>query len=563
MYLKKDYYLSEYRKELNSDKEVVEFIKNAFPGVEEIEIQGSVSLYLFSFFGYALYPFSVNVLTSNLGPYFGSVQLRNRLSRHVTHDLMRTYSFTRGKCDMDCRSAYYVPSKRHSEISATLPAFLKSSLKLRRCGGKVPGHDYGVGISILQYMLLGKPFEVIKEVTYAGTEMKSRGSLCVDAQIRFYDGDYNIYLEQDMGTESHRELVNKIYLYNKHGLTRGRSYVVFSSHEIEKYLSCVTFSKPKMELLYDALMKEEAHSLGQYEELYLEDAEAEIKDLFTRLAVRVNYYYAFEKGDESKRIDAKNIDENTTIIRNVAGSDFTVEELRRYIDELADGNNPYRQRLYNIRQMLKASYKFKGMCNLLCNSIHEGYFKALEVEAVINHGLSCLVYPSVLLSRSYDYMEYRMRDVVEGVIEKYYPGIKDFVYSYNSPYIDIEGHPHCLLHNCYATDNGSYLCVEHIGYDVGAFCRFYYMYLNYEHLEVPLHLVALVENEEEILNFARMSGFYTTCTSIKNEAFFLSFLNLNDRERHLCTVHKSEKYGYRVMHLSTPDEIEAIARQMR
>lgn len=561
MYLKTDYYLSEYRKDYKSDKEVVEFIKKAFPGVHEIEIQGSHTLYVYSFFSYALYPFGLNALASNLGSFIGSSLQRGKVSRYVAKDLLRNYAFIKGKCDMDSRNAYYLPPSRCDEISSTLPSCLKSSLKLRRCGGKVPGHDYGVGISILQLMLLGKPFDVIKEVNYAATERKSRGSLCVDAQIHFYGTDYEVFMEQDMGTESYFELVSKLYLYKKHGLTRGRNCVLFSSHELMPYSSCVTFNKKEMEKLYQALREEEARSLREYEELYLEDASEDVRRLFTKFAVRVNYYIALTERNE--RVDAKDIDDNCKVIRNTRDMDFTIEELRRYIDELTEGTNPYRQRIYNIEQLKRSLHKFRGMSKYICDLIHDGMFDPKEVMAVLNDGLSCLVYPSVLLSRSYDYMEYRMRDMIENVLEKYYGDLSGAEYTSLSPFIEMDGDiPHCILHNCYRMENGSLLCVEHIGYDVGALCRFYYLYLYCEHINVPLHLVGLVENNDEMLYLSELSGFHTSSTVVGNEPFFLSFLNLRDPKRHLCTVHKTEKHGYRVMHLSTPAEIEELKKQM-
>lgn len=562
MYLEKDYYLSEYRRNLKNDREVVSFIKESFPEVEEIEVHGSLSLYVFSFFGYVLYPFSLKILSANLGPFFGKHQIKVRVSRYVSNKLLDIYTFA--VKDMDCRGAYYLPLRRHDEMSATLPAFLKSSIKLRRCSGKVPGHDYGVSLSILQYMLLGRPFEVLREVNYAATQRKSRGSLCVDAQIHFWGSDYTIYLEQDMGTESHFELVKKLYLYKRHELTRGRSYVVFSSHLISNYSRCVTFSPKEMGKLYEALLKEDVASLRQYEELYLEDASEEIKDLFVRFAVRVGYYYATRNEGSSERVDAEKITADCVIVRNTRGDDFTIHEMERYLEELADGTNPYRQRMYNIAQMRDTIRKFRGMCEHMCYLIHKGYFDTLEVQTVINDGLGCLVYPSVLLSRSYDYMEYRIRGLVESVVAKYYPEILSADYSPLSPFIEFEnGKPHCLLHNCYTTAGGSYLCVEHIGYDMGAFCRFYYLYLYCEMLKVPIHLVGLVESEDEMLFFSRISGFHTCHTFIKNDSFFLSFLNLRDLKRHLCTIHKTEKHGYRVVHLSTPDELDALKKMIR
>ncbi len=560
MYIEKDYFLSEYRKNFKTDKEVVDFIKKCFPDVEEKEIQGSYASYLYSFFGYVLYPFGVNAVASNIG-YFGTFQRRNKISRHVSSGLLDKYSFK--DSDMDCRNAYFVPKGRQDEISATLPFCLKNSLVLRRCNGKVPGHDYGLGLSILQFMMLGKPFEVLKEVNYASGIMKSRGSLCVDAQIHMTGGGYEIFIEQDMGTEDMETLAGKIFLYGKHEITGHRNCILFSSHKIMPYPICPTFRIKDMEKLYAVLKEEDVGSLQEYESLYLSDASEEIKSLFVKLGVRVGYYVAFKNRG---RVDASKVDDNCVIERSRNGMNFTMEELRRYIDELMDGTNPYRQIAYNIRQQGDCCKKYQKLCSYISKRIHDGHFELKEVQTLLVDGLRCLMMPTVLLSRSYSYLEYdnSLRGLVENSLERYYPGIKEAEYRYTSPIIEIKrGMPFCVLNNCYRMPDGRYICVEHIGYDVGAFIRFYYLYLYCEDIGLPLHLVALVENEDEILFFSGRSEFYTSFTTVKDDNYFMSFMNLCDPSHKLNTVHYTENHGYRVVGLSTRKEIESIRNQIK
>lgn len=70
--------------------------------------------------------------------------------------------------------------------------------------------------------------------------------------------------------------------------------------------------------------------------------------------------------------------------------------------------------------------------------------------------------------------------------------------------------------------------MEHIGYDVGAFFRFYYLHRYSEFLPEPVHLVGICENPGEALFFAKLSGYYRISTKLEPDSFFLSFLLAGD-----------------------------------
>ena len=555
MYLEKDYFLNEYRKDLKSDAEIREFILTAFPDTILEEIQGSCFRDVLSFFGFVCYPFCISELTTVLGSFLGSRNGKKRIERYIANKVLSAYSFKRR--EMGCLKSYYISPSHEGFVESKLSPFLRGSLTYRRCGGVSPMHDYGIGMSILQFMLIGKPLYFDKEVVYSMSYKKSKGSLCVDAVIGFGGDDFKIFLEQDMGTEKPYDLVSKLYLYYRGDLSRDKGCVLFSSHNPMNYSNCISFMRSKLEPLYDFMVECKIGSFYMFYELYREICDKVLLEVFYAVAVRVGFLLAYE-GDSKKRLDASEITDNTRFVLNEKMDSFTIEDFRRYIDELFSGNNPYCQRMFNREQMKGATFKFRGMCEILCSYIMRGAYEAGEVMALLSHGFSCLVYPTVLLSRSYEYMKFAKRDEIMETLRLHYPGIDENTYAHKSPYVNVEGLIACMLRNCYTLPNGTLLCVEHIGYDVGAFIRFFYLYKNRDYLEKPIHLIGLVENEDQMIYFAKMAGMVGSPTSIKTDTFSLLFYMYNQPDmKRLIGVNK-ETDSYSVKYLLNAREYDIV-----
>ena len=88
--------------------------------------------------------------------------------------------------------------------------------------------------------------------------------------------------------------------------------------------------------------------------------------------------------------------------------------------------------------------------------------------------------------------------------------------------------PDIRLRNCFTLPDGKIICVEHIGKDVGAFTRFYYLNLLKDDIKTPVHLIGLVENDGDINYFSNMTGYRVSMPRISSKDFFIAFMPYNE-----------------------------------
>lgn len=102
-------------------------------------------------------------------------------------------------------------------------------------------HPYCAGFNLFQMLLLGEPFEWEREVPYGSAyEFKQNRSdfLQVDARCLVYPKNAKkgrtIFLEQDMGTETNKTLLEKLEKYDNFALMRDpKNMIVFSYYQKE------------------------------------------------------------------------------------------------------------------------------------------------------------------------------------------------------------------------------------------------------------------------------------------------------------------------------------------
>jgi len=161
VYLENDFYLSEYRKDLKSDKEVYAFLKKCFPNLNFLPVKGSYLSAELCLLTYLLYCYSTSELSGMLGNFFSQGSVRTRIAELIKKEDASIDDLKMPRRDMGAIKAYCLTKSGYASYLGSIPDELKPSggqLMVRRSKGMVPLHDYGVGISLLSFMLLGIPF---------------------------------------------------------------------------------------------------------------------------------------------------------------------------------------------------------------------------------------------------------------------------------------------------------------------------------------------------------------------------------------------------------------------
>lgn len=556
MYLEHDYYLNENKPVIKDDKDAYHFLKQAFPEMSIEPNQGSYRtavLCLFIYIGYCASPVE---LAAMFGAYFTSAAVRTRLAEMYAgrHGMLAALSWVNN--DMCARRAYHITKQGYvSYLSAILDSIkpMRGEIKIRRSGGLVPVHDYGVGLSLYSFLLAGRPFYYEKEETYSfRSTLKQKGSICVDCTIYPRGASkYRIYLEQDMGTETTATLINKIGTYKHLGLADNASCILFSSHSIMPFSSCITFSAAVIEKIITDMESRGAEGLYAYYSDYGNELDEKELEAVKKLLVRTGVCSALsDKGtaQEPEQVTADSCLTRTRIYtyayKMETGSrlcdDFTLEDLKRYLMELKAGCNTYRLRLYNANQYHIAKTKFRNMCTVLSNYVTLGKYTREDVLCLLG-GYACYMLPSMLLSNSIsllDPFDNAFIDSCRRAVTAYYPGIDKLSCTELSKTFYFDDYTFVTFRNACVLENGRTVCFEHIGKDVGAFLRCFYICLIASvRPELDLHIVAICDNDADMLFFCELSGYCMKYARFpEKKGFFLSFLTEEELQDSYCLL---------------------------
>ncbi len=538
-------YLCNNRKAFETDKEVYDFIRLSFPELNVDSVKGSYLSFLLTFFAYVCYPFTMSELSSVLGEYLGSSRAYVRVSEMLRKGYLKEYSFDSNQ-DMNSRKAYYLSSGKQEELVSMLPTYMRESQnKYRRTNGRVPLHDYGCGISLLQIMLLERPFSYHKEISCNASLglRKEKGVLCIDAVIRMRDNSDEVYyIEQDTGTEGVGILVGKLYGYEKNGLNRGAGALIFSSHIASSYPKCPSFHIASLNAIVDGMEEEEIEDLYEYYECIKDIADEKIILCLKALMLRTG---AGEVCPVDRGAGAPVPSEQilkSAVIRRGRAPFYGIDELRSYIRGLSDGSNEYRMMEYNRLQFKKARARYFSMCNMLCSYIRRNAFEKGEIKFILS-GFPCIFYPTVLLSNSFDYLLYKDRPVIEDVLSRYFKDVKDASFYPRGYRVDVAEEVSACMSNVYELSNGTIICVEHIGINVSAFVRFYYLYYMRRYIGGRVCLIG-VGTRDDILSLCEQFVYYPPYgCGISSEGLTLCFINEDalDEKNTLCVPYKKDE----------------------
>lgn len=531
MYIESDDLLSRYSLQLKDDKEAYEFIRKVFPRIDVLPIKGSYFSFSLQFLCQLCYVVSLPEIGSSLGSLFSGNASRMKISRQVERGVIKTLDFVGG--DMGSDKGYVLTPSGADTLLSLLPYGSFEKQKMRRSGGKVPGHDYGIGLSLLKCMLLGVPFEYQKEVCFTYGAHKAKGTLCTDAVIDYKGSSpFRVFLEQDMGTESMQVLINKIADYHTLSLTRSPNLLVISSHAL---IDDSRYPAYALGSLRDILSIMDRGQISTLAELYEKEGESLTANrLLTlkALLVKTGCAYAID-GVTKKRIFADRVN-HASIIKLTGDVDFTRDDLSRYIAELVSHTNPYRIRDYNRQQSRDTKNKYRGICSKLNGVMMRGDYAAPYIRPFLE-GFQTLVCPSVFLADTLMFLSPLHKELPHKLYEylkEYYPSIDALSYAPLSEPVRLhKDYPSICLRNCFSFGSDSYICVEHIGRDIGGFVRASYLSIlsNLDLLEgKTIHVIALCDAVSDIKFYSSLFSYYKMVRKIPQSGFFLSFLLESD-----------------------------------
>lgn len=514
--------------DLKDDKEVYEFLRKSFPDMDVKETKGSYLSFCISMLCYICYPLSISELVTMLGKYIGGTIARSRIVEMLDRGDLKTYEFDKDK-DMNALHAYYLSASKKESLIRLLPDFFKDSdTKFRKSAGKVPLHDYGVGMSLLQVMLCRRPFLFQKEVGFTASNIyrKERGSLCVDAIVTMTDKNEKYYIEQDMGTERVSTLCGKLYAYEKYGLYRDRGALIFSCHVAMPYPKRECYNKTQLSFLLADMKEEMMEDICDYYECSKDILDKKklgvLKDLMVTVGVaQVNGREAAGGGGDS----SSGVTASTEISLTRGGGRFSISDLEDFIKSLSLGNNPYRLSEYNAEQKRRSTHKFRSMTEILCAYVRRGGMDRGEIR-FITSAFPCMVYPTVLMSHCFDYLNMIKHDYkdIRKVLERYFGNMDSFMHNPNGVSLYLEDECFIYMNNVYKKDD-VILCVEHIGCDVSAFVRFYYMYYLRECINQPVYLIGLGSRDDILYMSEQFDYSVEYGAALPDNGLFVSFLD--------------------------------------
>ena len=345
-----------------------------------------------------------------------------------------------------------------------------------------PIHDYGLGISLLSLLSLRRGISVSKEVAFEATgHVKTSGKMRSDAWVELEGGAPHhprtkIYLEQDMGTESTRRLVKKFFAYgDTRYLEPLKNCIILSCYSTSGTLNSARFEQTSVLRLAKAMEVLSLDDLYSYYEETLDEAALPIpRDELEKLLISV--------GAARRTLSG---------VERTEGSVFTLKDLVSYATALGLGNNRYLERFVNVRLFNQAKEKFRQLCKALYGEIIEQDYYSGFFSGALFDGYGIWVLPSTLLANSAEF--YLMADGANRLmrylnsVSDLFPDYPKYVYSPKGLSVDLTVVNYEQLpgdsvkrtqtvsvrfpHAYYSLLGGDYVCLEHLGRDVGAFFR--------------------------------------------------------------------------------------------
>lgn len=511
-------YLLQHKQNLKDDKELYQFLQKSFPDIQAETVYDSYFAFVLSLLVHICYPCSLNELSTVLGNGFVH---RQKIKRLKDRGILKSYRMT--VSDRGARSAYYLSKAGTEALYSSLPLGLFDKTKVRRTGGLLPAHDYGVGLSLLQCLLRETPFFYQKEVLYSSGLFKEKGSLCVDAIVDYQDYQKTtLFIEQDMGTESPAVLTGKLHYYEAYGLLQGgNKHLIISSHAMLDN-SCPSFNASALTDLIRNMEEQGADLVYSYYASHCGDLPPRLKNCIRAFLVRTGICDCFKDSGEPK--DASEVVDENELERNLRIADFTLDNLREYVQSLKNGTNQFKEVDYHKRQLVIAHRKLARMAQHIGRQISSGQSHKGGVNLLLK-GYTCYVLPTILLSNYFGMIFGEKKEAVLHTLSGYFTGIEKATFFSLSPEISHQHYPVLHLRNCYLINDNTYVCIEYIGKDLGGYVRVAYLNtLRQLGLDANIHVVCVCDTPKEALGFASLIDYFPKNRHLETRDITYSFL---------------------------------------
>ena len=517
-----DQYTNRYRKDLKDDVEVYEFLESVFPDLDVDPVKDSYASFNYSFFSYLGDFVTKQELASMFGSIFTTSSTRTKLARLLKRKELMSCALN--SMDMGANKSYKLTKAGIRNISLLLPDSAKGGLAPSK-GGGFKAHAYATGLSILNIMLRQTPFSYQMEVSFTSPFLPEGGpkkyrSVCSDTLITLLDGsNRTVYLEQDMGTELTKTLIEKIQAYERLGVISPHNPVLYSSHKLVNVKSRKTFSITKINELVEDMKACHCNTLRAY--YHKEGNRLTYRELFFLecLMARLNLCDLYHKGhienvDELEKRERKFLTDSTPIEvkeKNPA-DDFSLEDLAEYAATLEQGINPYMLSSYNREQYMDTKAKFRKLTEYVTGVVYAGSFNYLEQSSFLK-GCSVFMMPSVLLANDFDYVNYETgtkKAAIEAVVSKYFD-YNPSSYRETGNFLRLHNdYPAIAYKNTYTLRDGSVMAIEHIGKDLGGYMRALTAALISQEpvLKTGVTLVCVCDDMEDMEYFCLAAEYY-------------------------------------------------------
>ena len=511
-------YLLQHKQNLKDDKELYQFLQKSFPDIQAETVYDSYFAFVLSLLVHICYPCSLIEISTVLG---NGIIHRQKVKRLMDRGILKSYKMT--VLDRGARNAYYLSKAGTEALYSSLPLGLFDKTKIRRTGGLLPAHDYGVGLSLLQCLLRETPLFYQKEVLYSSGLFKEKGSLCVDAIVDYQDlQNTTLFIEQDMGTESPAVLAGKLHYYEAYGLLQGENkHLIISSHAMMDN-NCSSFNVSALTDIIKNMEKHGADLVYTYYVSHGADLPPRLKNCIRAFLVRTCICDCYRDSGEPK--DASEVVEGNELERNLRIPDFSLDNLREYVQTLKNGTNQFKEVDYHKRQLVIAHRKLERMAQHIGRQISSGQSQRGEVSLLLK-GHTCYVLPTVLLSNYFDMIIGEKKALLLHTLSGYFTGIEKATFSSLSPEISHQQFPALHLRNCYRINENTYVCIEYIGKDLGGYVRA--AYLNTLHqlgLDANIHVVCVCDTPKEALGFASLINYFPKLRHLVTWGITYSFL---------------------------------------
>lgn len=420
MYRKRDTYLIDYHMNLSDSADVCRLINEKFRAAGMgFPVGGASVQNCIMFFAYLCQYITYEELCIFLGKYFSSPRVRQCMTILINKKLMRKEVFPHGESQSRC--AYCLTKHGIEHILPLIPYDLSHNIKPRRSGSIVPLHDYYCGINMMHFFLA--PFSCTwdKELVFSN-------KLRPDIVLRTYDSNQTIYIEQDMGTESKGELLDKLTTYHGLGLTQNAIIIFSMSTRLSAPGIDSGLSRKFLKILCEVMDKCGFKSVFDLYEDYLRSGSSTA--LISALKAPERFISQLEEflvwtgvcrsmGSPVSAMSTKNLN-------RFSNHDFTRTELSRYLEDLKTPCNPYINMYINHTA---ASYSFSKYCSLLDTLfyyIHTASWDMMPYVRSLLGGLPVFVVPTNLLCNYFPYIfpiTYKTINRYVKSLSDYFPGI--------------------------------------------------------------------------------------------------------------------------------------------